>query len=86
VTRLRARAGAPEAVAAGRSLLEARRYEVVFVDPPLMSAALARMAQFDDKRLSLTVCVSFELMDRLGLTTAFAFDDDFRACGYAMVP
>lgn len=31
-------------------------------------------------------CVSFEVMDRLGLTTAFAFDGDFRDCGYQTVP
>lgn len=86
VTRLRARAGAAVAVAAARSLLDASRYDVVFVDAPLLTAALARMEQFDDKRLSLTDCVSFELMDRLGLKKAFAFDDDFRACGYEMLP
>jgi predicted nucleic acid-binding protein len=86
ITLLRARANATRAVAAGRSLLTSRRHEIVFVDAPLMTSALARMEQFDDKRLSLTDCVSFELMDRLGLKAAFAFDHDFRACGYEMSP
>jgi len=48
--------------------------------------ALDRMARFSDKRLSLTDCASFELMERLGLDSAFAFDLDFRDCGYRMVP
>jgi predicted nucleic acid-binding protein len=86
VSRLRARAGAARAAAAGRSLLDSRRYSVVFVDAPLVRSALARMEQFHDKPLSLTDCASFELIDRLGLDGSFAFDRDFRDCGYRMVP
>jgi predicted nucleic acid-binding protein len=86
ITRYRARAGARPAAAAGRSYLASRRYEVLFVDAPLVASSLARLEQFADKRLSLTDCVSFEVMDRLGLTTVFAFDRDFRDCGYRMVP
>jgi predicted nucleic acid-binding protein len=86
VTRLRARAGADPAVAAGRSLLDSRRYNVVFVDAPLIRSAFARMEQFADKTLSLPDCVSFELIDRLGLDGAFAFDRDFRDCGYVSMP
>ena len=86
VTLLRARAGAQFAARAGRSLLAGRRYEVLFVDPPLVSSGLARLEQFADTTLSLTDCVSFEVMDRLGLTAAFAFDRDFRDCGYRTVP
>jgi uncharacterized protein len=86
VTRLRARTGPERAVAAGRSLLESRRYEVLFVDADILAGALARMNRFADERLSLTDCASFELMDRLGLAAAFSFDRDFRDCGYRMVP
>jgi len=86
LTRLRARAGAVQAVAVGRSLLGGRRYEGLFADPPLLTGGLARMEQFSDKALSLTDCVSFALMDRLNLTQAFAFDRDFRDCGYVMLP
>jgi uncharacterized protein len=86
VTRLRPRIGAVEAVAAGRSYLVSDRYQVLFVDAPLLTSGFARMEQFADKRLSLTDCVSLEVMDRLGLTTAFTFDSDFRDCGYTMVP
>lgn len=86
VTRLRARAGAAAAANAGRSFLGSRRYEVLFADARLVASALGRMEQFDDKRLSLTDCVSFEVMDQLGLRTAFTFDRDFRDCGYESVP
>lgn len=86
VTRARARGSAAAAAAAGRDYLASRRFEVLFVDAPIVSSSLARLEQFADKRLSLTDCVSFEVMDRLGLLRAFTFDRDFRDCGYDVVP
>jgi uncharacterized protein len=85
-TRLRALAGAERGASVALSLLESRRYEVLFADNGLLRGAIQRMARLSDKRLSLTDCVSFEVMDRLGLRDAFSFDRDFRDCGYAMVP
>ena len=85
-TRVRARAGAGRAVALARSVLDSRRYELLFVDTEILHGALSRMARFEDKRLSLTDCASFEVMDRLKLDAAFSFDRDFRDCGYRMLP
>jgi len=85
-TRIRARAGAPRAVAVARSFFDSRRYELLFVEPDLVRGGLDLMARFPDRRLSLTDCTSFDLIDRLGLDAAFAFDTDFRDCGYRMVP
>ena len=86
VTLLRSRAGAARAVTAARDLLRSRRYELLFSDSEILSGALARMARFADKRLSLTDCASFEVMERLGIDSAFTFDHDFRDCGYHMLP
>lgn len=85
-TRVRARGGAAHAAALARSLFESRRYELLFIDMDLLRAAVEHLAHFSDKRLSLTDCASFALMDRLGLTSAFTFDNDFRDCGYTMAP
>lgn len=86
VTLLRGRAGAEKAVAAARDLLQSRRYELLFSDSEIVNGALVRMARFSDKRLSLTDCASFEVMERLGIDSAFTFDRDFRDCGYRMLP
>jgi predicted nucleic acid-binding protein len=86
VTRVRALRGAAKAVEVAEDLLSSSRHEFVFVDIDLIRGAIARMAQFSDKRLSLTDCASFELMHRLGIDTALTFDRDFRDCGFRMVP
>ncbi len=85
-TRLRVRAGADRAVEVARDVLRSNRYQLVFTDPELLDGGLAKMARFRDKRLSLTDCVSFELMEKLGLRAAFTFDRDFRDCGFETVP
>ena len=85
-TRVRSRLGAERTATLARSFLDSRRYDVVFVDEDMLRAALALLERFSDKRLSLTDCASFALMDRLRLQAAFSFDRDFGNCGYAMVP
>ena len=60
--------------------------EVVFVDRTLLEGAIGKMERYRDKALSLPDCASLALMDHLGLDTAFAFDSDFRDCGYQMLP
>ena len=86
VTRVRARADAPRAVAFADDALRSRRYDLVFMDSELLRGALAQMRRFADKRLSLTDCSSFEILDRLALDGAFTFDRDFHDCGYRMLP
>jgi predicted nucleic acid-binding protein len=85
-TRARVRLSAGRVAGLARSLLESRRFDVVFVDGDLLGAALGRLERFADKRLSLADCASFELMGRLGISVAFTFDRNFRDCGYEMVP
>ena len=85
-TRLAARAGAHRAAEIAVSLLASVRFELLFVDEPIVRGALAKMAKHADKKLSFADCASFEVMDRLALEAAFTFDRDFRDCGYEMVP
>jgi predicted nucleic acid-binding protein len=85
-TRLRVRVGADRAVEVARDVLRSKRYQLVFTDPELLEGGLARMVRFSDKHLSLTDCVSFELMEKLDLKAAFTFDRDFRDCGFEMLP
>lgn len=52
-------------------------------DHPLVANLLTRYA---DKTFSYADALSFILIERLGITTAFAFDDDFRQYGLDVIP
>jgi predicted nucleic acid-binding protein len=56
--------------------------QVRWVDEALHAAGVAALLTAGRRQLSLVDCVSFELMRRLGLTTAFAFDQDFADQGF----
>ena len=86
VTRLRVRTGAARAADVGAALLSSRRYEVLFVDTPLVEAGLADLRRFADKRLSLVDAVSFAVIRSLALDGSFTFDRVFRDCGFAVYP
>jgi predicted nucleic acid-binding protein len=86
VTRLRARTDAAHAADIGAALLSSRRYEVLFVDPPLVEAGIADLRRFADKRLSLVDAVSFAVIRTLALDGSFTFDRDFRDCGFDVYP
>jgi predicted nucleic acid-binding protein len=42
------------------------------------------LAQYDDKEFSLTDAISFAVMERLGITMAFAFDHHFAQFGWQL--
>ncbi|MCK5561346.1 MAG: PIN domain-containing protein [Thermoplasmata archaeon] len=48
--------------------------------------ALQYFKKYNDKPIDLTDCISFTIMDRLGLKTAFTFDKDFKTHGFKIAP
>lgn len=49
------------------------------------SRAVRWWAGFEDQRFSMVDCVSFELMDELGITEALSFDSDFSIAGFTVI-
>lgn len=84
VALLQARIG----LAAVRSLHEdlCPLLDVTFVDHDLHEAAATALLASGRRRVSLVDWVSFTVMRRLGMTEAFAFDDDFADHGFTLVP
>ena len=55
---------------------------VEWVDEPLHQVGIASVLAAARRRLSLVDCVSFEIMRRLGIKTAFVFDHHFQERGF----
>ncbi len=60
------------------------RCEIVWVDEPLHQLGAARCRQAGERRLSLTDCVSFEVMHREHVREAVADDEHLAAEGFAL--
>jgi predicted nucleic acid-binding protein len=61
-------------------------FEIVWVDEDLHRAATAAFLAAIRRGTSFVDRVSFELMRRRSIETAFAFDRDFTAEGFSVIP
>jgi predicted nucleic acid-binding protein len=59
--------------------------QIVWVDLELHETATRALLTHQNRRIGLVDHVSFEVMRRLGIATAFAFDDDFRQAGFTLL-
>lgn len=60
--------------------------ELSFVDEAQHRSAVAAMLASGSRDVSLVDWASFELMRRLGIAEAFAFDEDFERQGFTVLP
>ena len=75
-----------KAVSIGNRLLDSPSVDLVHVDESLLLEAWRCFGRHDDKRYSLTDCVSFVVMSRMGIQTAYAFDRNFVQAGFSTEP
>jgi predicted nucleic acid-binding protein len=74
------------AVKVGNNLLESPSVRFIHVDKSLFYDGWRYFQQHRDKDYSLTDCISFVVMQQLGITTAFTFDHHFRQAGFITEP
>ena len=86
ITRIRMIGGHRTALAFSKSIFSSHLYHIHYIDEELEKEAFRIFEKYTDKRLSFTDCTSFALMKRLGISKAFAFDEDFLAVGFELVP
>lgn len=75
-----------KAVELGNRLLTSRSVQLVHVDEKLFQEGWHYFQRHKDKGYSLTDCISFIVMKRLGINTAFAFDKHFTQAGFKKQP
>ena len=86
VTLLNNRRSHSKAVELGNNLLSSRLFNVVHENEELFYEAWHYFQKYKDKRYSLTDCVSFVLMKKLGIEEALTFDKHFTQAGFKTLP
>ena len=86
VTLLNNRRKHSKAVELGNNLLSSRLFNVVHVNEEFFYEAWRYFQKYKDKRYSLTDCVSFVLMKKLGIKEALTFDKHFTQAGFKKLP
>ena len=85
-TALLVRAGRDEAIQWGRRFRAGEAVETVRIDESVEQEAWSILESHADKRWSHVDATSFALMEREGITEAFAFDRHFAQRGLTLVP
>jgi predicted nucleic acid-binding protein len=83
VTFFNSRGHHSKAVQTGNKLLRSPSVQLVHVDENLFHEGWRYFVQYQDKDYSLTDCLSFVVMQRFGITTAYTFDQYFLQAGFA---
>jgi hypothetical protein len=85
-TALLVRTGREEAIQWGRHFRAGEAIEMVRIDESVERDAWSILEALADKRWSHVDATSFALMEREGITEAFAFDHHFAQRGLTLVP
>lgn len=86
VTLIRYRLGSSPARVFGEELLRGNVARLAAVSRRDEVRAWEIFNRYRDKSFSFTDCTSFAVMQRLGIATAIAIDEDFRSFGLACLP
>ena len=86
VTFFNSRGRHAKATELGNRLLQSPAVELIHVDEALFREAWQHFQQHQDKRYSLTDCVSFVVMGQRGINAALTFDRHFTQAGFGRQP
>jgi len=86
VTFLNRRRQHAKALKTGNNLLTASHIQMIHVDEALFYEGWRYFEQYEDKTFSLTDCISFVIMKRLGIIEALTFDRHFTQAGFVKLP
>lgn len=75
-----------KAVELGNNLLSSKSINLIHVDEALLLEGWRYFEKHSDKTYSLTDCISFVLMTRLGIVEALTFDKHFAQAGFVKLP
>jgi uncharacterized protein len=85
-TYFNSRAHHSKAVEVGQNLLESQSIECIHISQDLFESGWEILKNHNDKRYSLTDCISFAVMKKEGLQNALSFDRHFEQAGFHLLP
>jgi len=85
-TIIRFAAGHSKAVELIDATMNSKFLRIVYTDENLFSEAVGIFRQHSDKEWSLTDCISFAVMKKFSVKTAFTFDGHFKQAGFGIIP
>ncbi len=85
LTLFRARGQKQRSMIVGRQLLEQGACTIEWITKDDVIEAWRVYQQFHDKAWSFVDCLSYAVIERIGISKAFAFDDHFRQFGHVTV-
>ena len=86
VTYFNSRGYHAKAVEVGNRLLKSPSVQFIQVDEGLFMEGWQYFQRHQDKKYSLTDCISFVVMQKLKIETALAFDQHFEQAGFKKAP
>ena len=86
VTFFNSRGAHAKAVQVGNNLLQSPSVPLIHIDTALFYEGWTYFQRHHDKDYSRTDCISFLVMQKLGVRTAFAFDRHFVQAGFTKEP
>ena len=86
ITYLNSRNHHEKAVEVGENLLLSPTIELVHIDENLFFEGWTMFQKYQDKRYSLTDCISFLVMKQKNLDIALTFDKHFSQAGFSVEP
>ena len=86
VTYFNSRGYHQKALKVGNKFLRSTRVNLIHVDQPLLELGWAYLSRYQDKRYSLTDCISFVVMEQNGIKTALSVDHHFEQAGFRIEP
>jgi predicted nucleic acid-binding protein len=85
LTLFRARSQKRRSIVVGRHLLEQEACTIEWISKDDVMEAWRIYQRYHDKAWSFVDCVSYAVIERMGISKAFAFDDHFRQFGHVTV-
>ena len=86
VTFLSSRSLHQKAVEVGQKLIISNRIQLIHVDENLFFQGWDVFKKYEDKSYSLTDCISFVVMHKMGINEVLTFDNYFRQAGFQKLP